>query len=83
MRAINRRVGEDWEAAPTTVGALPGTDREPLPVCGQSELKTQSQLGKSCYIRRGCDPMNTFDATDNASALRFSENGLVLEKSSF
>ena len=42
-----------------------------------------SHLGNSCYIRGGCVPMNKFDATDYESALRFSENCLVLEKSSF
>ena len=55
-------------------------------------LKGPSYLGKSCYIRGGYVPtwrqmyssaMNTFDATDYESVLRFSENCLVLEKSSF
>ena len=44
-------------------------------------LKGPFHLGKSCYIRGGCVPMNTFDATDYESALRFSENYLVFEKS--
>ena len=34
-------------------------------------LMEPSHLGKSCYIRGGCVPMNTFDATDYESALRF------------
>ena len=48
-------------------------------------LKRPSDLGKGCYIRRTGVPRNTFDATDYEYALRFffSENYLVLEKSSF
>ena len=34
-------------------------------------LKGPTHLGKSCYIRRGCVPMNTFDATDYESAILF------------
>ena len=46
-------------------------------------LKGPPQLGKSCYIRGGCVPMNKFDATDYKYAFCFSENCLVLEESSF
>ena len=48
-------------------------------------LKGASQLGRSCYIRprRDCVPMNTFDAIDYESALRFFFNCLLLEKSIF
>ena len=46
-------------------------------------LKGPSHLRKRCYIRGGCVQMNKFDATDYESALRFSENCLVSEKSSF
>ena len=46
-------------------------------------LKGPSHIGKSCYIRGGCVPMNEFDTTDYELALRFFFNCLVLEKSSF
>ena len=50
---------------------------------GIVHLKGPSHRGKSCYIRGGCVPRKKFDATDYESTFRFSENCLVLDKSSF
>ena len=43
-------------------------------------IKGTIPTGKSCYIRGGCVSLYIFDVTDYESALRFSENCLVLGK---
>ena len=82
------KVGENPAARSAAVSSLSsenlrGRRAFKRPTSRARVKKGPSHLGKHCYIRDGCVPMDKFDATDYESAFRFDKNCLVLEKRSF